>query len=72
MVKHKKLQDPLLKNTSWTHLAVRYLMRTLEQRLPLSDSQLIKGQHQVAASCEAELAGVGDVLRGSVHSTQFL
>lgn len=47
-------------------------MRMSEQCLPLSDSQLIKGQHQVAASCEAELVGVGDVLRGSVRDTQFL
>lgn len=47
-------------------------MRTSGQCLPPSDNQLIKGQHEVAALCEAKLVGVGDELWGSVHGTHSL
>ena len=51
---------------------MRHLMRTRAHRLPLSDSQMVKGEHQMAAFCEAELVGTGDVFWGPVHGTQSL
>lgn len=65
-------KDSLLKNMPWILLAMRHLVRTLEHHLPLSDSQLVKGQHQVAAFCEAKLVGIGDVFWGPFRGAQFL